>query len=202
MKILITAFEPFGGETINPAQEAVRALNERIAGTELVKLTVPVAFGRSVETVFRAMKETQPDAVLCVGQAGGRSAVTPERVAVNIIDARIPDNDGRQPVDEPVFPDGPAAYFSTLPIRKMTARIREAGIPAEISNTAGTYVCNELMYGVLHHIAREFPGTRGGFVHVPFLHEQALTRANTPSLSMQDLVTALEAAIRAIAEDG
>lgn len=201
MKILITAFEPFGGETINPAQEAVRALDERIAGAELIKLTVPVAFGKSVETVFRAMKEAQPDAVLCVGQAGGRSAVTPERVAVNVMDARIPDNDGWQPVDEPVFPDGPAAYFSTLPIRKMTARIREAGIPAEISNTAGTYVCNELMYGVLHHIAREFPGTRGGFVHVPFLHEQVLTRANTPSLSMQDLVTALEAAIRAIAED-
>lgn len=201
MKILITAFEPFGGETINPAQEAVRALDERIAGAELIKLTVPVAFGKSVETVFRAMREAQPDAVLCVGQAGGRSAVTPERVAVNVMDARIPDNDGWQPVDEPVFPDGPAAYFSTLPIRKMTARIREAGIPAEISNTAGTYVCNELMYGVLHHIAREFPGTRGGFVHVPFLHEQVLTRANTPSLSMQDLVTALEAAIRAIAED-
>lgn len=201
MKILITAFEPFGGETINPAQEAVRALDERIAGAELINLTVPVAFGKSVETVFRAMKEAQPDAVLCVGQAGGRSAVTPERVAVNVMDARIPDNDGWQPVDEPVFPDGPAAYFSTLPIRKMTARIREAGIPAEISNTAGTYVCNELMYGVLHHIAREFPGTRGGFVHVPFLHEQVLTRANTPSLSMQDLVTALEAAIRAIAED-
>lgn len=201
MKILITAFEPFGGETINPAQEAVRALDERIAGAELIKLTVPVAFGRSVETVFCAMKEAQPDAVLCVGQAGGRSAVTPERVAVNVMDARIPDNGGRQPVDKPVFPDGPAAYFSTLPIRKMVARIREAGIPAEISNTAGTYVCNELMYGVLHHIAREFPGTRGGFVHVPFLHEQALTRVNTPSLSMQDLVTALEAAIRAIAED-
>lgn len=201
MKILLTAFEPFGGETVNPAQEAVHALGERIAGAEIVRIDVPVVFGKSIDTVVCAMRAERFDAVICVGQAGGRFAITPERVAINLDDARIPDNEGNQPVDTPVVPDGAPAYFSTLPVKNIVARIRAAGVPAELSNSAGTYVCNHLMYGVLHHIAREFPGMRGGFIHVPFLHEQALTRPNMPSLSMRDLTAGLEAAVAAVAEE-
>ena len=201
MKILLTAFEPFGGETVNPAQEAVRALGERIAGAEIVRIDVPVVFGKSIDTVVRAMRAERPGAVICVGQAGGRFAITPERVAINLDDARIPDNEGNRAVDTPVVPDGAPAYFSTLPVKSIVARIRAAGVPAELSNSAGTYVCNHLMYGVLHHIAREFPGMRGGFIHVPFLHEQALTRPNVPSLSMRDLTVGLEAAVAAVAEE-
>ncbi len=152
MKILLTAFEPFGGEAINPAQEAVNAIPERVAGARIVKLAVPTVFGRSIETVYEAMKRERPDAVLCVGQAGGRAELTVERVAINLIDAEIPDNEGLQPRDTPVFPDGPAAYFASLPVRAMAESIKGAGVPARISYTAGTFVCNQLMYGVLYYI--------------------------------------------------
>ena len=150
MKILVTAFEPFGGERVNPAQEAVAKIGARCHGAEIVKVSVPVVFGEAIETVYTAMKAEQPDVVLCVGQAGGRSAVTPERVAINVNDAGSPDNKGNQPVDEPVFADGAAAYFSTLPIKRIVERVRAAGVPAGVSNSAGTYVCNNLMYGVLY----------------------------------------------------
>ena len=201
MKILLTAFEPFGGESVNPAMEAVKLVRDEISGAVIVKRYIPVVFGKSIAAVLAAMEEERPDAVVCVGQAGGREGVTPERVAINVDDARIPDNEGNRPVDTPVVPDGAPAYFSTLPVKSIVARIRAAGVPAELSNSAGTYVCNHLMYGVLHHIAREFPGMRGGFIHVPFLHEQALTRPNVPSLSMRDLTVGLEAAVVAVAEE-
>lgn len=199
MKILLTAFEPFGGDTVNPAQEAVRLVPDTVAGAQIVKLDVPVVVGKSVTVVRDAMEREQPDAVLCIGQAGGRIGLTPERVAINIDDARIPDNEGNQPIDQPVFADGAPAYFSNLPVKAMVAAIREAGVPASLSNSAGTFVCNHLMYGVLYHIAKSWPQMRGGFMHVPFLHEQIMNRPNTPSLSTQDIVTGICAAIGAIA---
>ena len=201
MRILITAFDPFGGEAVNPSQEAVRMVKDTIAGAEIIKLNVPVVFGKSIATVYEAMQAEKPDVTLCIGQAGGRFGITPERVAINVDDARIPDNEGNQPVGTPIFADGDTAYFSSLPIKAMVQKMREAGIPAAVSNTAGTYVCNHLMYGVLYHIAKEFPNMRGGFVHVPFLHEQVIEKRDVPSLSNADILKGLEAAIAAIAEN-
>ena len=192
MKLLLTAFDPFGGAAVNPALEAVKLMGD-IPGVALVKLEVPTVFGASIAAVTAAIEETLPDAVLCVGQAGGRAGLTPERIAINIDDARIADNAGNQPIDQPIFPDGPAAYFSTLPVKAMTAAIRAAGLPAELSNTAGTFVCNHLMYGVLHHLATHHPGIRAGFLHVPFLPQQG-----SPSLPLESIVTGIEAAITAI----
>ncbi|MBQ9195753.1 MAG: pyroglutamyl-peptidase I [Clostridia bacterium] len=200
MKILLTAFEPFGGDQVNPAQEAVALVANEISGAQIVKIDVPVVFGKAIETVRAAMEKEQPDAVLCIGQAGGRFGLTPERVAINVDDGRIPDNEGNQPVDQPVFADGAPAYFSTLPVKAMVTAIKNAGLPASLSNSAGTYVCNHLMYGVLYHINKSWPAMRGGFMHVPFLHEQVMNRPNTPSLSKEDIVRGIEASLRAIVE--
>jgi len=155
-------------------------------------------FGKSIETVTEAIDRQQPDAVLCIGQAGGRPDLTPERIAINIDDARIPDNEGRQLLDTPVVPGGPAAYFSTLPVKAMAAAIREAGLPASVSNTAGTFVCNHLMYGVLHHLAIHCPQVRGGFMHVPFIPSQ-VTHRPAPSMAVTDIARGIEAAVLAIA---
>lgn len=199
MTILVTAFDPFGGEAINPALEAVKALPQQIDGTPVVTAEVPTVFGRSVEAAVAAIREHQPSAVLCVGQAGGRFDLTPERVAINRDDARIADNDGNQPIDTPVRSDGPAAYFSTLPIKAMTAAIREAGIPASVSNTAGTFVCNHIMYGVLDHIATEgLTNVRGGFMHVPFVPAQVVTKPGQPSMSVETITAGIAAAVGAI----
>ena len=202
MKILLTAFDPFGGDSVNPAQKAVEAVSDHIAGAEIVKIIVPTVFDRSIDTVYEAMKREQPDVTFCIGQAGGRYELTPERVAINLNDARIPDNEGKQPLDQKIFEDGENAYFTLLPVKAMVERIRQAGIPASVSYTAGTFVCNHLMYGVLYHISKEFQGMRGGFMHVPFLHEQVLTKPGTPSLSKEDIVKGIEAAITAIVENG
>ena len=199
MKLLLTAFDPFGGERINPALEAVKQMPDQIGGVQILKLEVPTVFGKSIETVAAAIRRERPDAVLCIGQAGGRRALTPERVAINIDDARIPDNEGNQPIDRPIVADGPAAYFSTLPVKAMVQAMREAGVPAELSNSAGTFVCNHLLYGVLHILVREYPGVRGGFLHVPFIPEQAAARPSpVPSLPLEEIVRGLEAAVRAI----
>ena len=200
MKILLTGFEPFGGESVNPAQLAVEAVKDEIKGAKIVKCYVPVVFGKAIDTVYEAMKKENPDVVLCIGQAGGRYEITPERVAINCDDARIPDNEGNQIIDQPVFADGAPAYFSSLPIKKMVEYIKAAGIPAAVSNTAGTYVCNHLMYGVCYHIERQFPDTIGGFMHVPFLHEQVMNKKETASLSKEDVVKGIEAAIEAIVD--
>ena len=200
MKILLTAFQPFGGEAVNPAEVAVGRVAEEVRGAQIVKISVPVVFGKAVETVRAAMEREQPDVVLCIGQAGGRFGMTPERVAINLDDARIPDNEGNQPLDRPIFEDGAPAYFTQLPVKAMVTAMREAGVPASLSYTAGTYVCNHLMYGVLYHIDKAFPGVRGGFMHVPFLHEQVMNRPNTPSLSPEDIVRGIEAALGAIVE--
>lgn len=201
MKLLLTAFDPFGGSPINPALEAVKLVADQVAGVEIVKLEVPTVFGKSVATVAAAMDRHKPDAVLCIGQAGGRFDLTPERVAINLDDARIQDNEGNQPIDTPIFADGAPAYFTTLPIKAMVAAIREAGLPASVSNTAGTFVCNHLMYGVLYHIAKEHPGMKGGFMHVPFVPSQVVNRAApAPSMCEQDIARGIEAAITAIAQ--
>ena len=196
MKLLLTAFDPFGGGTINPALEAAKLVG-MVAGVDIIKLEVPTVFGTSVDTVISAIEKHLPDAVLCVGQAGGRAGLTPERVAINIDDARIPDNEGHQPVDRPIAAEGPAAYFSTLPVKAMTAAIRQAGLPSDLSNTAGTFVCNHLMYGVLHHLAKHHPAIRSGFLHVPFLPQQG-----SPSLPLEDIARGIEAAITAIRDNG
>ena len=199
MKILLTAFDPFGGASINPALEAVKLVADRLPGVEIVKTEVPTVFGLSIQTVTEAMDRERPDAVLCIGQAGGRPDLTPERIAINVDDARIPDNQGNQVLDVPVVEGGPAAYFSTLPVKAMVAAIREAGLPASLSNTAGTFVCNHLMYGVLHHAATHCPQVRAGFMHVPFVPSQVTGRP-APSMAVTDIARGIEAAIAAIAE--
>lgn len=199
MKILLTAFDPFGGESINPAQEALKQLQAPSPDTQLIKLVVPTVFGLSIQTVYEAMKEHHPDVVLCIGQAGGRTSITVEQIAINLIDASIADNQGNQPTDIPVFADGADGYFSTLPVKSMVTAIRQAGIPAAVSYSAGTFVCNQLMYGVLYYIHHSFPQTRGGFVHVPYIPQQ-VTSMNRPApcMALEDIVKGLEAAIRVL----
>lgn len=200
MKVLITGFDPFGGEPINPAWEAVKAMKDEIAGAQLYKLQIPTVVDKSIEKIHEKMKELQPDIILSIGQAGGRFGVTPERVAINITDARIPDNEGNQPIDTPIFPDGDTAYFSSLPVKAMVEAIKNAGYPSALSNTAGTYICNHVMYGILYYIQKEFPAARGGFIHVPYAVSQVVNKPSTPSMSLPDITAALEAAVQAAVE--
>jgi len=189
-KLLITGFDCFGGAGINPSWEAVKLLPDKIADFEVHKLEIPTVFGLAAQTVLGKAKDLEPDVILCVGQAGGRDAVTPERIAVNIRDARIPDNIGNQPRGEFVAADGPAAYFATVPVMDMAQAIRDAQIPGTVSNSAGAFVCNDTLYCLLHR----YNGTdvKVGFIHVPYLPEQG-----TPSLPLEKTAAALEAAIAA-----
>lgn len=192
MKLLITGFEPFGGEAVNPSLEAMKRLPDTVGGAAVVKCALPTEFGRASEVLTAAVKEHCPDAVICLGQAGGRSAVTVERVAINLRDASIPDNAGRQPVEEPIVPGGETAWFSTLPVRTMAERIRAAGLPAFVSNTAGTFVCNEVLYTLLRLGKTEYPALRGCFIHVPYTMEQTAGKPNgTPGMSMEDITRAV-----------
>lgn len=201
MKVLITGFDPFGGESINPAWEAVKMMKDKIAGAEIVKMQIPTVVGKSIEKIHEKMKEINPDVVLSIGQAGGRFGVTPERVAINITDARIPDNEGNQPIDAPIFADGPAAYFTNLPVKAMVESIKDAGYPSVLSNTAGTYICNHVMYGILYYIDKEFPNARGGFIHVPYAASQVVNKPGTPSMAIADITASLEAAVQAAVEN-
>jgi pyroglutamyl-peptidase len=196
--VLLTGFEPFEQETLNPSWEAVRTLDGWKAGHATVHARlVPCVFGDAIETLNRAMDELQPRLVLCIGQAGGRAEFTPERVAINIDDARVPDNNARQPVDVPVVPGAPAAYFSTLPIKAIVRDLRAAGVPASVSNSAGTFVCNHIFYGLMHRIATLRPtGVRGGFIHIPYLPAQAARFPGAPSMSLETLVQALRITVR------
>jgi pyroglutamyl-peptidase len=189
--LLITGFDPFGGEKINPAWEAVKLLPDTIGGYRLTKLEIPTVFGKAAETVLKKAEEVRPQVILCIGQAGGRAAVTPERVAINLRDAKITDNEGNQPLDEPCVPGGPTAYFATVPVKAMVQAMTDAGFPAAVSNTAGTFVCNDTLYTLLHR----FNGTdvRCGFIHVPYLPQQG-----TPSLELERTAAALEAAVQAL----
>ncbi len=194
MTILITAFEPFQQETINATMEALSLLPDSVCGHTLIKRTIPVVFGKAVEAVTALVDDLRPEAVICLGQASGRADVTPERVAINVMDARISDNAGEQPVDAPIREDGPAAYFSTLPVKVMVQAMKEAGVPASLSNTAGTFVCNDLMYGLLDHLARTGRNIPAGFIHIPATPAQAVERP-TPSLAPETVAKGLAAAI-------
>ena len=192
--LLVTGFEPFGGEAINPSWELARALNgEAIAGARVVAVQLPCVFGEALTRLDEALARVKPSVVLAIGQAGGRCDLSLERVAINVDDARIPDNAGAQPIDEPVVPGGPAAYFSTLPIKAIVAGLREAGFPASVSQTAGTFVCNHLFYG-LQHLVKERP-VRSGFMHIPYLPEQAARHPGAPSLPLPTLVAATRLAL-------
>lgn len=199
MKVLITGFDPFGGERINPALEAVMALPNAIEDIEIIKIEIPTVFGKSVETIKAAVEKHQPDIVISVGQAGGRFGVTPERIAINVDDARIKDNEGNQPVDAEVVDGAPAAYFTNLPIKAMTKAMVDAGIPASVSNTAGTFVCNHVMYGVMHMIHTAYPNMRGGFIHVPYIPAQVTSKPNMPSMSQADITKGLAICIETAA---
>ena len=187
-KLLITGFDPFDGATVNPSWEAVKLLPDTIGEYEIHKLQIPTVFGLAPRTVLAEAENIQPDVIISVGQAGTRPAVTPERIGINVRDARICDNAGISPKDEPIIPNGPDGYFSTLPVKAMIAAINESGLPAAISNTAGTFVCNDVLYSLLHHYAGT--GIRCGFIHVPWLPEQG-----EPSLPLKSTAKALEIAI-------
>ncbi|MFC5910309.1 pyroglutamyl-peptidase I [Streptacidiphilus monticola] len=198
-RVLLTGFEPFGGESVNPSWQAV----ERVAATpppglDVHALLLPCAFDVSLDVLREAVARLGPDLVVCTGQAGGRPDVTPERVAINLDDARIPDNTGFQPVDREVVPGGPAAYFSTLPVKACVAAIRAAGLPASVSHTAGTFVCNHVAYGLAHLLATEYPTVRGGFVHLPYAPEQVTARQQ-PSLPVAASAEALRVLLSAAA---
>lgn len=201
MKILVTGFQPFGGEHMNPALEAVRRLPDTIAGAQVVKAELPVVFGRDGEVLRAAVAEQRPDVCLCIGQAGGRTHITPEFVGINYAHARIPDNDGNQPLAQPIVEGGPDAYFTLLPVHAMVDRMRAAGVPAAVSYTAGTYCCNEMLYTVLHLCATVYPEMRGGFIHVPYATEQAARLGDgAPSMSIDTMVKGLTLAIETCVE--
>ena len=191
-KLLITGFEPFGGEKTNPSWEAVRLLPDEINGYGLTKLCIPVVFGKAAKIVIDKAEELRPDVILCIGQAGGRNAITPELVGINLRNASIPDNDGNSPSDEPIYPEGSAAYFSTLPVRRMAEAINSRGITAHISYSAGAYVCNDLLYTLLSHF--NGASTRVAFIHVPYSTEQG----KEPSMPLPDIVNGLKIAIESI----
>lgn len=201
MKVLITGFDPFGGESINPALEAVKALPDTICGAEIIKLEIPTVFRKSLEKIEENIIKHNPDIVISVGQAGGRFGVTPERVAINIDDARIEDNEKNQPLDITIFEDGENAYFTNLPIKAMVKEMTDNGIPASVSNTAGTFVCNHVMYGIMYMIDKKYPNIKGGFIHVPYIPAQVTTKPNMPSMSATDITKGLELCIKAALEN-
>ena len=198
--VLVTGFEPFGGEARNPSWDVCERLPAAVAGLRVEACRVPCEFRRAIEVAAQAIERHRPVLVLCLGLAPGRTHMGVERVAINVDDARIPDNAGAQPIDEPVAANGPPAYFATVPVKAMVAAMRAAGVPAEVSNSAGTYVCNHLMYGVLHHLAATGGRVRAGFIHVPFAQEQVVDRRDTPSIALAAMAAGVEAAIAAAAQ--
>lgn len=195
MKALVTGFDPFGGDKVNPSSSAVGRLRKRIGGIAVHTATLPTSYARSAGALRKAIEKTRPDIVLCVGQAGGRTELCLERVAINVQDARIRDNDGRQPIDRPVVADGPAAHFATLPIKACVAAMRKAGLPAAVSNTAGTFVCNHVFYALMDIAADHPRPLRGGFLHIPYLPEQAARLGGAPSMAVDDIARGIEIVI-------
>ena len=190
-KLLITGFDPFGGETVNPSWEAVKLLPDCIGDYRVTKMEIPTVFGTAAKKVIDTAEDLHPDAILCVGQAGGRRAVTPEVIAINLQEAGIPDNAGNQPVNVSVVPGGPAAYFATVPVREMVIAIQSADLPAALSYSAGAFVCNDVLYRLLHRF--DGSDTRVGFIHVPFLPQQAMS--GQPSMPQEQIIQALTLAI-------
>ena len=199
MKILVTGFQPFGGESMNPAYEAVKLLPQQIDGAALIKKEIPVVFDEGAEVVRQAIQEEKPDIVICVGQAGGRVGITPEFVGINYADARIPDNAGNAPMSQPIKQDGENAYFTRLPVKAMVTAMKAENIPATISYSAGTYVCNDVMYQLLYDLNTEFAdqNIRGGFIHVPFCDEQVVNKPGIPALPLTTIAKGLELCIKA-----
>lgn len=199
MRILVTGFEPFGGQAINPSWMAVNSLPKEINRATIDVLEIPTAFGKAMDTIEAQLEQTHYDVVLAVGQAGGRRAITPERVGINLDDASIPDNLGSQPIDEAIHNDGANAYFTNLPIKRMVDAMRAFDVPAEVSNSAGTFVCNHVLYGLGYLHDKKYPNMKFGFIHVPFVHNQVADN-KYPSLSVEELITALKASIEVITE--
>lgn len=200
MKILITGFEPFGGESVNPAYEAVKLLPDMAGDIQIVKMEIPTVFGEAGKVVETGILQHQPDAVICVGQAGRRADIGVERVAINLVEASIQDNAGNQPMDVKVQEDGDTAYFATIPVKAMVKNIKDHGIPASISYTAGTYVCNSVMYDLLYLIDRKYPSIRGGFIHVPYATEQGVGKpVGTATMELSTISKALLYALEAVA---
>lgn len=199
MRIVITGFDPFGGETVNPAYEAVKLLPDRVGDKELIKIKIPTAYRGGVKALEEAIERYRPDAVLSIGQAGGAACIRVERIAVNLAEARIPDNEGYQPVDKFLREDGENAYFSTLPVKEMQQAIVQAGYPSVLSYSAGTYVCNAVMYNALYLAQKNRPSMKAGFIHVPYTPQQVIGKsADTPSMPVTAIAECLQAAIEAI----
>lgn len=201
MKILVTGFEPFGGEKINPSMEAVKLLNDEINGSKIIKLEIPTVMIKSVAILKEVIEKEKPNFVLNVGQAGGRKGISIERIAINIDDFRIEDNEGNRPIDEPIIIDGPAAYFSTLPIKAMLKKLLNNNIVASISNTAGTFVCNHVAYSMSHLAAKNYPNMKTGFIHVPFLDLQTTNKKDVFSMDLDSIVKSLRLLIEAIIDN-
>lgn len=197
MKVLLTGFDAFGGEPVNPAEEAVKMVSENIKGAEVIKLIIPTVQTKSVQAIEKAIEEHKPDIVISVGQAGGRFDITPERVAINLDDYRIKDNEGNQPIDAVIQEDGQHAYFTNLPVKAMVKHMNDNQIPATVSYTAGTFVCNHVMYGILYMIDKKYPNIKGGFIHIPYMTSQVMDKKNMPFMSLNEIVRGLELAIEA-----
>ena len=201
MKILVTGFDPFNNDIINPSIEAVRLLPNFINEVEIIKIEVPTVFFKSLNIIEEAIIKYQPDVVLSIGQAGGRSDISIERIGINIDDAKIVDNENNQIIDDKIFVDGPDAYFTTLPIKAMVENIKKYGIPSSISNSAGTFVCNHVTYGVAHLLGTKYANKRSGFIHIPYLPSQTLMFTNVASMELNTIVKAIIYAIHAIIEN-
>ena len=196
MRVLITGFDKFGGESTNPSSSCVNSLPDNFDNIEIKKITLPTVFKNSSKVLEENIKSFSPNIIICVGQAGGRSKITPERVAINIDDARIPDNIGNSPIDEIIRKDGENAYFSTLPIKAIVDELNKNNIPSAISNTAGTFVCNHIMYEALYITSKKYPNIKAGFIHIPYIEEQIKDKPNTPYMKKEDIIVALELIIK------
>ncbi len=199
MKLLLTGFEPFGQESVNPSWEAVKAIPDMVEGVEVVKVRLPVTFKGAAVMLEQAVDEFRPDVVLCMGQGSGRSEVNIERVAINMADSKKPDNDGYQPEEMPVRAEAPDAYFSNLPVKRLVEALHTEGIPAVVSNSAGAYVCNTVFYTALHMVHNKYPDMRVGFVHIPYLPCQVVEKSKQPSMATETVVLALETILHTLA---
>lgn len=200
MKALITGFDPFNGEKINPAFQAIKGLPDFISDFQIIKLEIPTVFNKSIDILKNAINDHNPDIIICVGQAGGRFDITPEYVAINLDEARIPDNEGNKPSGKPIIDSGENAYFTTLPVKAISKELKESNIPTKISYTAGTFVCNHLFYGLMHIISTSHPNIKGGFIHVPYLPEQVIEKGNQPYMSLDMITEGLTLALKATIE--
>ncbi len=199
-KILITGFDPFDKEKMNPAFESVKLLPDELYGATIIKAEIPTVSYKAIEKTIKLMDEHNPDIVINVGQAGGRFGITPEKVAINLNDFRIKDNEGNQPLDSKIVENGKNAYFSTLPVKAIVNEIKKNDIPSSLSYTAGTFVCNQVMYGVANYIDENNLNIKSGFVHIPYMTKQIVNKQNQPSLSLEQLVEGLKAVIKACIE--